>query len=274
MNKMCHRVLHRSGSDVHLDWTTDGLQLALRQRRIVVIVDVLRFSSAVTTAVANGFIVYPVAEQNRVEQLARRLSANAAGRSGEARFSLSPLSYLHISPAGARKIVLWSPNGAACASLIRSRDRAFVGCLLNARALAWHLNFLARQQSCGITLIAAGEQQARCTGERILYDLKASRRVFAIEDYLGCGAILAHLRLPKTPEARVCESAFLASRRGLKNLLLNSFSGLFLQQKGLTADVLWASQLNRYDVVPIIRHDRIEAVSDAAGKSSRTRRKI
>lgn len=264
MKKRCRRVLPRP--DVHLDWTTDGMQLALRQKRIVVIVDVLRFSSAVTTAVANGFIVYPVAEQKHVEPWARRLGANAAGRSGEARFSLSPLSYLNISPAAVRKIVLWSPNGAACASLVRPNNHAFVGCLLNARALALHLHFLARRQSCGITIIAAGEQQARRTGERILYDLKVSRRVFAIEDYLGCGAILAYLRLPKTPEARVCESAFLASRRRLRNLLLNSFSGLFLQQKGLTADVLWASQLNRYDIVPVIRHGRIETASDTAGK--------
>ena len=235
------------------------MKMALKAGRIVVVADVLRFSSAVTTAVANGFTIYPVADQAAIERRARAIGGNAGGRSGEARFSLSPLCYLNVQLKGNRKIVLWSPNGAACASLVGPRHRAYIGCLLNARALGRHLERLARQRRRGITLIAAGEQQAIDTGERILYDIKTSRRVFAIEDYLGCGAVISNIRLPRSAEARVCELAFRACRSRLRELMLDSFSGRFLQQKGLTADVLWASQMDRYAVIPVILGGRIEA---------------
>jgi len=244
----------------HLDWTVDGLRCALREDRIVVIADILRFSSAVTTAVANGFTIYPVADQKEIGPLSRRIRGLAAGRSGEARFSLSPFGYLDAADLRNKKVVLWSPNGAACASLVKKRDRAYIGCLLNARALGGHLTAIARKSRRGVTLIAAGEQQAVVTGERILYDIKSSRRVFAVEDYLGCGAILSCLRLPKTPEAEVCETAFRASRRRLRKLMMDSFSGLFLQGRGLTRDVAWAAQLDKYGVVPVIRGNRIEAL--------------
>jgi 2-phosphosulfolactate phosphatase len=250
--------LHRSGIDVHLDWTVDGMKMALQAGRIIVVADILRFSSAVTTAIANGFTIYPVADQAEIERRARQVGGNAGGRSGEARFSLSPLSYLNVRPKAQRKVVLWSPNGAACASLVGPRHRAYIGCLLNARALGRRLERLARQRRRGITLIAAGEQQAIDTGERILYDVKASRRVFAIEDYLGCGAIISNIRLPRSAEALTCELAYRACRDRLRELMLGSFSGRFLQQKGLTTDVLWASQVNRYKVIPVIHSGRIE----------------
>jgi 2-phosphosulfolactate phosphatase len=243
----------------HLDWAADGLRFALRDGRIAVIADILRFSTAVTTAVANGFIIYPVADQQEVVPLSRRVRGAAGGRSGEARFSLSPFGYLGAAGLSDKKVVLWSPNGAACASLVKPGDLAYIGCLLNARALAVHLERVCRKTKRGVTLIAAGEQQAFSDGQRILYDVQSARRVFAVEDYLGCGAILSYLRLPKSPEAEVCEAAFRSSRRRLLRLMLGSFSGLFLQQRGLERDVAWAAQLNKYAALPVIRGNRIEA---------------
>jgi len=251
---------NKSPLQAHLDWMADGLRFALRAGRIVVVADILRFSSAVTTAVANGFTVYPVADQKKVTPLARRIRGLAAGRSGDARFSLSPFGYLDAGDIRNKKVVLWSPNGAACASLVKKGHRAYIGCLLNARALGRHLTLIAKKTGCAVTLVAAGEQQAFANGERILYDLKSARRVFAVEDYLGCGAILSYVRLPKSPEAAVCERAFRASRRRLRQLMLDSFSGRFLQDRKLTRDVVWAAQLNKYDVVPVIRGGRIVAV--------------
>jgi 2-phosphosulfolactate phosphatase len=256
---------------VHLDWTVDGLRFALREGRIVVVADILRFSSAVTTAVANGFTVYPVADQRKVAPLARRVRGQAAGRSGEARFSLSPFGYLDARDLRNKKVVLWSPNGAACASMIKKGHRAYVGCLLNARALGVHLTRIAGGSGRNVTLIAAGEQQAVVTGERILYDIKSARRVFAVEDYLGCGAILSYTRLPKSPEAKVCELAFRASRRRLRELMMASFSGRFLKERKLSRDVAWAAQLNKYDVVPVIRGGRIEAALEYNPRCQRRR---
>lgn len=60
---------------------------------------------------------------------------------------------------------------------------------------------MAVETRCQVTLIAAGEQQTIDTGEKIVYVKKKARRVFAVEDYLGCGAIISYTMLLKNTEA-------------------------------------------------------------------------
>lgn len=75
---------------VKLDWHVEGLQFALEENDIVVIVDVLRFSSTVTTAIANGFIIYPVSDEEKGVKLAASIGAEMSEHSGIAKYSLSP----------------------------------------------------------------------------------------------------------------------------------------------------------------------------------------
>ncbi len=243
---------------VHLDWSTEGLRYALKRNDIVVIVDTLRFSSAVVTAVSNGFTIYPTSDQQRGAQLADSIGAEMSGKPGEARYSLSPLSYLKAADTGKRKVVLFSPNGAACAESVREHDSAYIGCLLNAKAMGMHIDRRTQQTQQNVTLIAAGEQQAIDTGKKIVYVKKDARRVFAVEDYLGCGAIIWYTSLTKSAEADVCASAYEAVQNRLAEIMLGSFSGKYLIQKNLTEDVEYAAQLNHYDVIPVVRGGEIE----------------
>ena len=55
-----------SGPRISIDWAKDGLEYALKKGDIVVIVDTLRFSSAVVTAVAYGFTIYPVPDRHDI----------------------------------------------------------------------------------------------------------------------------------------------------------------------------------------------------------------
>jgi len=82
----------------------------------------------------------------------------------------------------------------------------------------------------------------------------------AIEDYLGAAAILSYLPFSKSPEARVCEAAFLGARGQLRELLRESVSGRELRQKGCAADVDRAACLDLYETVPTMRQDRLELV--------------
>lgn len=246
---------------VYLDWGIEGLRYALKNKNIVVIVDTLRFSSAVVTAVAEGFTVYPTSDKKKGTKLAASIGAEMSGKPGEARYSLSPLSYLNASNHDNKKVVLSSPNGAACAELVRENDVAYVGCLLNAEAVAEHVTNIARKTKHHVTMIAAGEQKAIDTGERIVYVKKKARRVFAVEDYLGSGAIISYTMLLKSTEADVCELTFKTSRSKIEGLLLGSFSGKYLVQNNLEHDVKHAAQLNRYDVVPVVRKGKIERLS-------------
>lgn len=243
---------------VQLDWNVEGLQFALEHNDIIVIVDTLRFSSAVVTAVARGFILYPVSDQQRGAQLAESIGAELSGKPGEARYSLSPLSYLNTDDVKNRNVVLFSPNGAACAELVGTHGTACIGCLLNAKAVGQYISRQAQQTHQNVTIIAAGEQRAIDTGEKIVYVKKNARRVFAIEDYLGCGAIICYTDLIKTVEAEVCRLAYEASQNRLLDILWRSFSGQYLIQHNLSGDVEHAALVNHYDIVPIIRDGKIE----------------
>lgn len=232
---------------IHLDWCIEGLKLALKNKNIVVIVDTLRFSSAVVTAIGNGFTIYPISDQKKGAKLAASIGAEMSGKPGKAKYSISPLSYLNTVGPDIKKVVLYSPNGAACAELVREQVIAYIGCLLNAKAVGDEVTTTARKLKQNVTIIAAGEQQAIDTGERIVYVKKKARRVFAVEDYLGCGAIISYMPLLKSTEAEVCELTFKELRNKIEELLLESFSGKYLVQNNLEHDVKHAAQLNRYE---------------------------
>ena len=242
---------------IHIDWSIDGVRYALKNNEFVVIVDTLRFSTAVVTAIAEGFTIYPAADHATGRTIADRLGAELAGKPGESKYTISPHSYLGEAKGEQKRVVLPSPNGSACSELVGAKDIALIGCLLNARAVAQHCHRAAQEMRRNITVIAAGEQRAIDTGERIVYERKKAYRVFAIEDYLAAGAIISYMESSKSAEARVCELSFSAARDRLHELLLKSFSGRYLVQNGLEDDVRHAAQLNSYDVVPVIHNGKI-----------------
>ena len=46
-----------------IDWFIEGVDFSQKVNNITVIVDTLRFSSATVTAIANGFEIFPVSDQ-------------------------------------------------------------------------------------------------------------------------------------------------------------------------------------------------------------------
>lgn len=250
-----HHSSHMNKPTVFLDQDVEGVELALRNNHIVVIVDVFSFSTAVTTAIANGFTIYPVSDRERGQQLAEKTGAELAGKRGEAKYSLSPLTYLNPDQP-ANKIVLYSPNGAACCEMVKDRT-AFIGCFLNAKAVGKKVTRLAKKTNQNVTVVMAGEQRAVIAGDRVEYIKESTRKVFALEDFLGAGAIIKEIKINKSPEAIVCESAFKKSSKQLHELLTDSFSGRYLVQKSSSADIDFSIQLNRYDSVPKIKDNEI-----------------
>lgn len=224
--------------------------MALQKGHIVIIDDTLRFSSCVVTGIAMGFSIHPVSDVKRGMALAGSMGVHFAAREKKGHFSLSPLSFIEKKEDENKRVVLYSPNGAACSELVGKDDTAFVACLLNAEAAGRHVETLARETGRDVTVIAAGEQQALSSGDRIMYAKEASRPIFAVEDYLGCGAVLSSMDLPMSGEARACRQAFPACRDHLERIILDSFSGRYLVRHRRRKDVIHACRLNCYDVVP------------------------
>lgn len=240
-----------------LDWGVEGVRYALKDHDIVVIVDTLRFSTAVTTAVANGFTIHPVGDRAKGATLAASLGAEMSGRPGQARYTISPRSFLDAGPADNHRVVLFSPNGAACAELAGDEDTVFIGCFLNAPAVGRVVSGIARGHDRNVTIIAAGEQRATDTGERVVYDRKAAYPVFAIEDYLASGAIISSVDIDKSAEACLCQLAYESARDRVRELLFGSFSGRYLVENGLGDDILHAVRHDLYDIVPVVRQGKI-----------------
>ena len=74
----------------------------------------------------------------------------------------------------------------------------------------------------------------------------------------GAGAILSYLEHEKSPEARVCEGAFVQVRDDLDIILWECDSGRELREMGFGVDVQHAARLNAYETVPHMRDNHFE----------------
>jgi 2-phosphosulfolactate phosphatase len=133
--------------------------------------------------------------------------------------------------------------------------RLFVGALVNARAVARAVAQATADKDLTVTILAAGERWRTPSEDGVLR--------FAIEDYLGAGAILSELvrlapSIAPSPEAEVCIGAFERARPELRRLLLESGSGRELREIGLGQDVEHAARLDVYDAVPVMVGERLE----------------
>lgn len=226
------------------DWGLDGLANLAAHCDVIVVVDVLRFTTAVSAAIEAGATIVPHrwSDDARAAITADRLGAVLAGRREDGGPSLSPTDLLHIG-VGTR-LVLPSPNGATIALEAERHQVPFVlaGCFRNAAATARRARALAHDGAIGV--IAAGERGG-----------EPDRVRFAVEDLLGAGAIL-HALDPSgsvstpggSPEARAARAAFLDARPTLGSELARCHSGRELARIGFADDVETAAALDATDL--------------------------
>ncbi|MBC9208950.1 2-phosphosulfolactate phosphatase [Roseomonas aerophila] len=210
---------------------------------VLVIVDVLSFSTAVDVAVSRGATVHPFpfkeieAAQRAASQLGAKLARPRAAAGGQ--FSLSPASLTTIRPG--TRLILPSPNGSRlsfAAARTPNRVPVLTGCLRNASAVALAARALAGDQAIGI--IPAGE----------LWPDGGLRP--AIEDQLGAGAILHYLGSACSPEAQLARDAYRAAGSDLTRMVRLSVSGRELVDAGYSGDVDLAVEEGVSDTAPLM----------------------
>lgn len=228
-----------------LEWGEAGVRLLAGRVDVVVIVDVLSFSTSVSVAVERGAAVipHPVRGDSAAER-ARSLGATLANpeRGGRGP-TLSPAS-LSVLGRG-ELLVLPSPNGATCSSIAAEAGAIVVaGCLRNATAVG---RFAAGH--AGTTaVIAAGE---RWPGGGLRP---------AVEDLIGAGAILAALDGGGlSPEARAAVAAFRSAAGDLRPTLDACASGQELRDAGFGNDVAIAAELDATELVPVLLDGAFQA---------------
>lgn len=218
-----------------------GLRIAHGEDVLVVVVDVLSFSTCVSVAADRRIAVIPARwRDGRAEELARANDAVLAGPRGAAGVSLSPASVRRAT--GVRRMVLPSPNGATLSAELALRGAVVAGCLRNATVVAEACaRHLERSVRGSIAVVAAGERWA-----------DDSLRP-ALEDVWGAGAVLAalgHEHLA-SPDALAAADAY---RSGLaRGLPLQDLpSGRELIDQGFEEDVAIAAEVDSSASVPTL----------------------
>jgi 2-phosphosulfolactate phosphatase len=212
--------------DIRCEWGLKGLQTLAPISDVVIVVDVLSFSTAVDIAVSRGGIILPFPQKGEAAgSYAASAGATLASADRRSGFSLSPSSLLAM-PSGWR-LVLPSPNGAA---LCHAADHevVLIACLRNATASAQVAMSLGRT----VAVIPAGET----------WDDGKLRP--CVEDLLGAGAVIHALRGSRSPEACMANAVFESSCSNLADCLRACSSGKELIERGFGADVDLAAELD------------------------------
>lgn len=234
----------QNGYGLRFEWGPGGVTQVADRSGVLVIVDVLSFTTSVTVAAARAVAVYPAAWRDaRAGQLARQVDAVlAVGRgdvTAEHPWSLSPAALLS-APAPPR-LVLPSPNGSAIAAA--AEGVVVAASLRNVTAVAHWLRDRAGTPDRPVTVIAAGERWP-----------DGSLRP-ALEDVLGAGGVLAALaaddRCVPSPEAEAAIALFRATA-SLPDVIRRCASGVELASAGFGDDVEVAVQLDANEVVPVL----------------------
>lgn len=227
--------------DIRLEWGEQGVQVLAPSSDVVIVVDVLSFTTCVEIALTRSATVFPFGgTMQAAQELAREKQALLAGKRGTpgVAYTLSPVSLLTI-PEGA-SVVLPSPNGSTL-SLVAERHAVTVaGCLRNSAAVAAYV----QERFQKITIIPCGE---RWWPQRHLRP--------ALEDLVGAGATVSALQGKKSPEALQAQLLFRALA-DIPATIAACVSGVELREKGYDEDVRLAAALNVSDCVPLLHDGR------------------
>ena len=234
-----------------MEWGPVGARLAAERGDIVVIVDVLAFSTSVVLVADRGGVSlsYAAAELDAMGGRHRaaadlRAEVVAVDRAATtARFSLSPASLATVTPGD--RVLFTSLNGAACTAAASPAPLVIVGALTNRTAVA---ETIRRTLRAGVaarcTIIACGERWTSVADQRD--SLRPS-----VEDLLGAGAIASAAGLHLSSEATVAAASFDAVAGEILETVRSCVSGRELVERGFPDDVELAARLDSSGAVPV-----------------------
>jgi 2-phosphosulfolactate phosphatase len=233
--------LHQSDWDVRFEWGPAGVEAVPAEA--VVVVDVLRFTTAVDAAVSRGAIVFPYRwKDDSATEYAARVGAVLAHPGDAAGPSLSPVSLLSLDSGD--RIVLPSPNGSTCAAIASAMGATVIaGCLRNASAIASWLN----GRTGSVTVIACGERWPDGS-------LRPS-----LEDFIGAGAVIAALDGSRSPEATAAAQGWLAAAPRVQDVVSSCASGREVIARGWERDLAYAVSVDASSCVPVLQDGFVDA---------------
>ena len=235
--------------DVH--FTPVGVGAGDLAGRGVVVIDVLRATTTIVTALANGAkAVIPAATSEEAVRLASNLEKDGVVLAGERRsvkiegFALgnSPREMTAAAVAG-KTIVLATTNGTPALVATQGGDPVLVGAPANIKALAERARAILDQR--GDLVIVCGGRDKQ----------------FALEDAYAAGRLIKLIRkgIRKLAlnDAGLATVGLLDQFASWEEALEGSEAAQQLADAGLADDVAFAARPDRFGVVPVYADRRI-----------------
>jgi 2-phosphosulfolactate phosphatase len=222
-------------------------ELQLREKNVVVI-DVLRSSTTVVTALANGAReIIPVASIESAVKISASLLGDVTVRGGERNgkmiqgFNLgnSPLEYSEAAVKG-KSIIYCTTNGSVAMSKCRYARNMAVAAFINRSKVA---EFLA-QLNDEVLIICAGNTSAL--------------HGFSLEDTVCAGMIIQTVQnelqqqVEYTDTSKAAVSLYRSQGRSILKMLRNTDHGKYLASIGYDADLKACAQVDAVPVLPML----------------------
>jgi len=219
---------HLGDISVRVENGVPGALSAGSRSDIVIVVDALRASTTIITALAEG--VKSVKPVSSAEECLGEITAGERGgkKIPNMTFDNSPLSFRHNACAG-KQLTITTTNGTECirASNINGAI-VLIGALVNAKAVAKHALKLAAKHERNISIVMAGKNNR-----------------LAQEDWVAASEIVSNLQ-------NCAIKGYIIPTHSTDPLrdFLNSDSGKNLVSLGKEEDVMFCAEKDIYDVVP------------------------
>jgi 2-phosphosulfolactate phosphatase len=217
---------------------------------VVVLVDVLRATSTITTLFSLGARGVEVArdlEQAQAHAANGRVACAEVPSGRQARGTGLPISpaLLTAEAVAGHDIVLWTTNGARALRRVEPRaTQVLLGCLLNASAVAEAGVALAARLGTPVAVVCAGRRQ---------------NAIPCLDDTYAAGMIVGRIA-SQSRAVRLTDAAKLArlvaeSSGSPVDALAGSATGEVLRRAHSEADIAWCAQVDITDVTPMLVRD-------------------
>ncbi|MBL7902841.1 MAG: 2-phosphosulfolactate phosphatase [Bacteroidia bacterium] len=226
--------------NIEVCYSPQSYHLFHKPEAIVVVIDVLRATSAITTAIFHGVSkMIPIATMIEADEYKKNGFMVAAERNGEIvdGFDLgnSPFGYMNKKVKG-KTIAITTTNGTHAIEVARKAKRIIIGSFLNLDAVVDYL----KKEKKDVLFLCAGWKNK-----------------FNLEDSLFAGAVANEL-VNKHDFATICDSTIAAielyklAKHDLEGFLANSSHRKRLAKLDLERDVKYCLTPNQCPVIPVL----------------------
>jgi 2-phosphosulfolactate phosphatase len=220
--------------------TPELLHLYQLTGKIVVVVDIFRATSCMTTAFAHGVAkIIPVAQLDECRALQKQGLIAAAERDARKAegFDLdnSPFSYMNPELIG-QTIAVTTTNGTLAITKSIEADQVLIGSFLNKKTIVDYLHFMPND----VLIVCAGWKGK-----------------INLEDMLFAGAVVSSLKNDFSVEDDSALSALMiyeAAKFNMIKFIANSSHVRRLHGLGLTRDIEFCLREDVYDVLPVLEN--------------------